>query len=513
MAVLTGRLPSQSVNSYFLRRPIFVSSVFLAAICAIFVVTLIDSYRVTEKLAIQTATSVRSLIEEDISRNIELFNLSLQAVIEGLGDPKLMALDPELRNLALFDRSATADGLGLILVLDKDGRVAYHSRQVKPPSDIAFADRDYFQVHRDKADVGLYVSQPFKSRLRNNDWTIAISRRLTDAKGRFSGIVMGGISISYFQATFRKSELGQDGTITLFNNEGTFLARHPPMDGLLGTKVPMASTSYHQIQPGVIYKAGMDGVMRLFAFHPLKNLPLVISVGISTREIFGDWYRKAAITAVTLAAVCSLVLFLSISVGREFTRRKSVEDELADLVVTDALTGIANRRRFNDYLQVEWARAQRSGKPFCMLMIDVDYFKSYNDAFGHQEGDLALQIIAACLMNHVHRPADLVARYGGEEFAVLLPEAELSGARHLGEAMRHAVEQLNFNMGDGLERRLTISVGLGMLNPKRAGEASDLVQEADRAVYEAKAAGRNCLREWTSRHDRALSQANLLQTI
>jgi len=512
VAILTGRLPSQSVNGYFLRRPILVSSVFLAAICAIFIITLVDSYRVTEKLAIQKATGIGALIDQDISRTIELFDLSLQAVIDGLETPRLMALDPELRHVALFDRSATAEGLGSILVVDRTGRITFDSRQIKP-ADLNVSDRDYFQVHHNKSDVGIYISQPFKSRLRNGDWSIAISRRLSDKNGEFSGIVIGAISLSYFQSTFRKSELGKDGSITLFNDQNIFLARFPQMDSLLGTKVPIASNRYHQIQPGVIYKEGMDGIMRLCAFHQLKNLPIVISIGISTEQIFGDWYRKAALTAVALGAVCSLVLFLSSSVGREFMHRKAVEDELASLVVTDALTGIANRRRFNDYLQVEWARAERSGKPFCMLMIDVDYFKSYNDTFGHQEGDRALRIIAACLMNHVQRPADLVARYGGEEFAVLLPEADLSGARHLGEIMRHAVEELNFNMGEGLERRLTISVGLGMLNPKRAGQASDLVQEADRAVYEAKASGRNCVCEWTSRHDRALSLANLLRTI
>jgi len=251
--------------------------------------------------------------------------------------------------------------------------------------------------------------------------------------------------------------------------------------------------------------------MRLCAYHKLQDLPLVISVGISTEEIFGEWYRRTAVTALALAAVCSLVMFLSISVGREFLRRKSVEDELADLVVTDPLTGIANRRRFNEYLQVEWARAQRSGKPFCMLMIDVDYFKSYNDAFGHQEGDRALRAIATCLVNHVRRPADLVARYGGEEFAVLLPDSDLSGACRLGEAMRGEVEALNFNAGEGPERKLTISVGVGMLNPIRAAEASDLIHEADRAVYEAKAAGRNCLREWVSTPGRLYPQGGLLR--
>jgi len=512
MVSVTEKTPFNSVNSYFLKRPIFVSSIFLAVICAIFVAILIDSYRVTEKLAIQTATSVGSLVDQDISRTIELFNLSIEAVIEGLADPRLMALDPDLRQLALFDKSATAEGLGLILVLDKDGRVIYNSRQLKLPTDLSFADRDYFQVHRDKPDVGLYVSQPFKSRLRNGDWTIAISRRLTGARGEFYGVVMGGISLSYFQSTFRKSELGNNGTITLVNNQGIFLARYPQMDSMLGTKVPIASPQHQQTQPGVIYGEGMDGVMRLFAFHQLKHLPLIISVGISTQQVFGDWYRKAAITAGTLGSVCSLVLFLSVSVGREFIRRKSVEEELADLAVTDALTGVANRRRFNDYLEAEWARAQRSGKPFCMLMIDVDYFKSYNDAFGHQEGDLALQIIAACLMNHVRRPADLVARYGGEEFAVLLPGADLNGARCLGEAMRGAVEQLNFNLGEGVARKLTISVGLGMLNPIRAGAASDLIHEADRAVYEAKAAGRNCLREWASGRGRTLHTSLLQHT-
>jgi diguanylate cyclase (GGDEF)-like protein len=118
------------------------------------------------------------------------------------------------------------------------------------------------------------------------------------------------------------------------------------------------------------------------------------------------------------------------------TEHKDFERKLAALATTDSLTGLANRRQFDERLQEEWARAKRDGTPLSLLMIDLDHFKRFNDHYGHQSGDGALRALAAILVSEALRPADLPARYGGEEFVMLLPNTDLQGCERVGDRVR-----------------------------------------------------------------------------
>ena len=155
---------------------------------------------------------------------------------------------------------------------------------------------------------------------------------------------------------------------------------------------------------------------------------------------------------------------------------------LQRLSMLDSLTGIANRRRFDEALDVEWRRALRSGAPLSLLMIDIDAFKPYNDAHGHQAGDDCLCRVGAILVESLHRAGDLVARYGGEEFVVLLPETDREHAAGIAEMLRERV---------AAGAPVTISVGVSTLVPELGGAAFVLIAEADAALYEAKRSGRN----------------------
>jgi diguanylate cyclase (GGDEF)-like protein len=155
---------------------------------------------------------------------------------------------------------------------------------------------------------------------------------------------------------------------------------------------------------------------------------------------------------------------------------------LQRLSMLDGLTGIANRRRFDEALDVEWRRALRSGAPLSLLMIDIDAFKPYNDAHGHQAGDDCLCRVGAILVESLHRAGDLVARYGGEEFVVLLPETDREHAAGIAEMLRERV---------AAGAPVTISVGVSTLVPELGGAAFVLIAEADAALYEAKRSGRN----------------------
>ncbi len=169
---------------------------------------------------------------------------------------------------------------------------------------------------------------------------------------------------------------------------------------------------------------------------------------------------------------------------------KTREDKLYLISTTDALTGLRNRKYFDETLAREWMRATRCQHPLSILLIDVDHFKAVNDTYGHQTGDLVLQEIAAHLMHTMTRSMDVVTRYGGEEMAVLLPETPLDGAWHLAEQLRQRVEQADYN-SDEHRLKITISIGIATCIPTPQTQAKELVSEADQALYRAKAEGRN----------------------
>ncbi len=175
---------------------------------------------------------------------------------------------------------------------------------------------------------------------------------------------------------------------------------------------------------------------------------------------------------------------------RDMTDEKRAQIALEQLATRDGLTGLANRRCFDDTLNAEWQRALRQQQALSLLMVDVDYFKDYNDAHGHLGGDECLQRIAGAVASEM-RANDLVARYGGEEFAVILPNQSLKGAAIVAERIRSRVEQLQLPKRKGARDYVTVSIGAATALPSADSEPSQLVATADAALYRAKHMGRN----------------------
>jgi len=209
-----------------------------------------------------------------------------------------------------------------------------------------------------------------------------------------------------------------------------------------------------------------------------------------------DYLAKPVSGAVLRAKICAMQRIAQMRCSLLVLTRKldDANRELTRLSSVDGLTGVANRRVFDATLLREWRRSARVGSTISLLVIDVDCFKQFNDAYGHQVGDECLKAVARALDGTSRRPADLVARYGGEEFAVVLPETAEDGARIVAEAMREAVESLGItHRFSSAARVVTVSVGVATTRPERCDEAgfARLLKSADEALYGAKRAGRN----------------------
>jgi diguanylate cyclase (GGDEF)-like protein len=168
---------------------------------------------------------------------------------------------------------------------------------------------------------------------------------------------------------------------------------------------------------------------------------------------------------------------------------------LEQLATLDGLTNIANHRRFKEFLAQQWHHSHREQQPLSMLLMDVDYFKLYNDTYGHQGGDSCLKQVAAVLGETIKRTTDLAARYGGEEFVVVLSNTDKSGAMVVAERIRALVEELQIpHMASTINPYVTLSIGIASVVPNHENQAEDLIAAADRALYHAKENGRNCCR-------------------
>ena len=185
--------------------------------------------------------------------------------------------------------------------------------------------------------------------------------------------------------------------------------------------------------------------------------------------------------------------------------------ELIRIVYLDSLTQVANRRRFDEYLLKEWKRSRREQSPLAVIMCDIDYFKDFNDRYGHPKGDICLRQVAQAIKQTVKRPADLVVRYGGEEFAVILPNTDLIGAEQLAEKIRLAVRRLHTpHAASGIDTIVTLSLGVAAIIANSETSKDDLISQADRALYQAKHNGRDqvaiarCV-QWPSQPDLGIS--------
>jgi diguanylate cyclase (GGDEF)-like protein len=232
---------------------------------------------------------------------------------------------------------------------------------------------------------------------------------------------------------------------------------------------------------------GYEVITELKKNEKTRNIPVIFITGLYNTEAEEEGLKLGAADYISKP-------FNPMNVKLRVRNQIMIVERIRsinNMCITDQLTGIANRRGFDVHMKREWGRTLREKSPLGVLLIDADGFKNYNDTYGHQQGDVALQMIASAITSCMKRATDIAARWGGEEFIALLPNTDAGGTIEVGEKIRKKIEQIDIPLLNGDFTKLTVSVGANSIIPTLSCSVSEFIAKADKALYKAKQLGKN----------------------
>lgn len=372
-------------------------------------------------------------------------------------------------------------------IVDSQGNAIAKSLK-RDPRGLNYADREYFHYHATHADPGPFIGARIQSKIDGN-YSITVTRRINNQDGTFGGLAVVSVSLDFFQHLFSRLQARSGGIITLVADDNTLVARSPPVSpnvkGSLGLGALRSRADNDYSSKSFSYKSRIDGVRRRGSYEHLSNFPMGVLVSQSEWDLQRSWRTELLTHAIILGCVISALAIL----GQQTILASRM---LARQALHDGLTGLPNRRAFDETMDCEIRRAVRSGQPLSIILMDVDHFKSYNDCYGHPAGDDCLRMIARTIQGCLRRSGEFAARFGGEEFAVLLPGSDQAAVFALAETIRLAITKVAIQQSPSIGGVVTVSAGVGMVTPRHtSGTSQALVRVADAALYAAKAAGRN----------------------
>ena len=457
----------------------------------------------TEVATSNVARMVGAQVETAMkTTTMALANMVERVEHDGAGEYAMTRLQAHLVEL-----TRTTPELHGLFVYDAEGRWLATSLTEQIQGDNS--DRAYFQYHRTHADKGIYIGHPVRSR-STGVWVLPVSRRIDHPDGSFGGVALVTLKVNFFERIYDELNVGRTGTVLLALDDGTVIYRRPFDAKLIGTNLSGGAVFQairRQSAGSAFLVARVDNIERLYSFRRVDDFAFVIAVGQTKDELLGNWRRSSILIGLAVLLIGAVFALFARKLIRQFIIRDRLDAKLRafshdlqrdnlglqQLAHTDKLTGLANRRRFDEILEHELRRAQRAGASLALILIDVDFFKKFNDRYGHPAGDACLQAVAGVLAGQVNRNRDLPARYGGEEFAVVLPDTDAAGAMAVAERLRHEIEALRLPHHESPFDVVTASLGVSAIAPG-AGDSPDplgLVARADRHLYQAKHAGRN----------------------
>ncbi|HUI95626.1 MAG TPA: diguanylate cyclase [Xanthobacteraceae bacterium] len=431
--------------------------------------------------SLRSAKIVTASLAETVSQQIETTLRTADTVVASLVQrAEVDGTDPESRKRMYELMTSLAAALPAIHEMgltDKDGNAIVKSL-VPNPTGMNYRERDYFRYLSSHDTREVFIGTPVNSKI-DGSVNITVSRRINSRDGTFAGVVVTSVSMDFFRQLFQSLQLKSSGSIAMLADNGTLLAASPASfgEGELDALAASPSDALEYIGP--------DGVRRVGSYNRLSHYPITAVVAEDSPAILAEWHGQLrvhlAIVMSILAAIAAVAYQLD--QAHRATRMQALRD---------GLTGLANRRCFNETIEREFRRATRHGQPLSLVMMDIDLFKNFNDRYGHPAGDACLRAVSTAVQDALRRPADLAARYGGEEIAVLLPGTNVAGAVQIVEEIAAAIRALAIPHAASPHGVVTLSAGVASLRVgRRVASWASLVEAADTALYAAKALGRN----------------------
>jgi diguanylate cyclase len=439
---------------------------------------------------------------EDAIRQVDILTDALGERVEGDGLANINI--PRIHAL-MVQQAKIMPQLHGLFIYGADGRWIVTDKDVTPDT-ANNADRDYFNYHRTHNDHRVRIGTVVKSR-STGELIIPVSRRLNNPDGSFAGVLLGTIRLSYFLDYYGDFRIDDRGALVLAMRDGTILVRRPFVDTVVGQSLadseifknylPTASEGVAEV------KAVVDGTYRLYGFRALTNYPLVVEAGLSKESFVGPWRHDLLKSGLVLLVLVAGLIGFALLVLTQLRSRMVMESEIRlahqavkDMALSDSLTGLGNRRRLDMALHSEIGRAKRQRYPLALIMLDIDYFKRFNDRYGHAAGDDCLRQVAQAINGVLKRPADLAVRYGGEEFTVLLPDTDIKGAGRVAQDILQAIRGLALEHADHPDGIVTASAGVTARFPAlEDATPAGMIKAADAYLYYAKNNGRN---QWSA---------------
>lgn len=483
---------------------VHVKNTFYTTTITVIIVSLIISL----SLAVQIATSRQQSIQqintsvanlshtldvytEGIMRQSEMLITTVSDIIEIYGMTPQQATNIQ-RMINNQDNLLTQ--INNVVVYDAQGEIftALHETFTGPRKG---SDRSFFIYHKENKNQQIFIGEPVVSRT-NGKWVITISRRLETHTGAFNGVVVVTLGIENFLALYGQINIGHLGVIGLTTQSGVLLVRHPFKNTYVGTIFSDSPLfrKYLKVQnTGIASSVSrFDKIERIYAYEKNRRYGLVTTVAVSIDEALAPWRKQAIQLALLIFVFTAILIVASYFLYSDLSRKTRDNKALKIIASEDALTGLYNRRIFDERILSEIATCAAHDAAISILIVDVDYFKKYNDNYGHPEGDRCLALLGNSLRESLTRDNQIVARYGGEEFALILPDTDIQEALRLAQTIIRNVFSLQIAHAFSPFGRVTVSVGISTARAVDiAGSQQNIIIAADQALYQAKRAGRN----------------------
>ncbi|BCU55711.1 response regulator [Enterobacter kobei] len=460
----------------------------------------------TERSAINLSVSQARQAEDTFVQA----ELTLREIRRNIPQTGISGIDPVKFNRYLADIKERLPQLHGLFVYDAQGFMRVTSFG-KVPAISNNADREYFVYHRTNGHGSVHIGHVIRSR-STGDLIIPVSLRLNDSYGGFAGVALATVKLEYFRHFYSYFELGPRDVLALLSTDGTALYARPFDDNVINRNLSASPLFTRELpkhdRGNATWLSALDKVERIYGYARLERFPLVVAAGYDKPALWQSWLKESLPDIILNAMLLLGTVIMGALVFRQVRRNvrdqteltmlrdelTSINHTLQTMALADGLTGLANRRQFDLFLTQALKTSVHTQRPVSLIMIDIDFFKRYNDHYGHVAGDNCLRQVAEILMHLNLRQSDLIARYGGEEFAIVLPETDLREAFMLAQNAVDAVRYARIKHEHSSTGRKVVTISAGcfcMIGTGTEDDARMIKEGADSALYAAKIKGRD----------------------